>query len=99
MDSRRLRKSAHARSWTWQSSWPLHLPPLVALASFQRAQAREREAPVRQLVFEFVREHALRSGVKLDPKVEGELVERLAEAILAVIQSEQGESHEESDRS
>jgi hypothetical protein len=54
---------------------------------------------VKQLVFEFVRERVLRSGVKLDPKVESELVERMAEAILAVIQSEQGESHEESHRS
>ena len=64
------------------------------VASRKRANAREREAGVRQTLFEFVVEHDVRPDHRLDPKVREELVARMAEAILAVVETKGGQSDE-----
>jgi hypothetical protein len=71
---------------------------LQAVASRERAAAREGEVRVRQLVFEFVAREVARSGLPLEPKVEEELITRMAEAILSVQQAEGGSGNEESRR-
>ncbi len=50
---------------------------------------------VRQLLFEFVAEYVAAAGFPLDPRVQEELVARMAEAILAVLETEGGRSDEE----
>jgi hypothetical protein len=46
-------------------------------------------------VFEFVRQEVARCRLALDPKTEEELIARMAEAILAVLEAEGGSSDEE----
>lgn len=53
---------------------------------------------MKQQVFQFVRELVVHGGLPLDPRVEEELVVRMSEAILAIIEAERGEKHEESTR-
>jgi len=61
------------------------------VASRKRAQAREREVAMRQLRFEFF----AASGVPLDPRTEAELIARMAEWILAIVEAERGGTRNE----
>jgi len=50
---------------------------------------------VRQRLFEFVADYVAESGIVLDPRIEEELIARMAEAIVAVIEAEGGQDDEE----
>jgi hypothetical protein len=49
---------------------------------------------LKQLLFEFVAEYIAATGIPLDPRVQEELVARMAEAILIVLEAEGGRNDE-----
>ena len=65
------------------------------VASRTRAHARESEGTVKQILFEFAAKDVAGFSTPLDPRIEEELIARMAEAILSIIEARGGRNDEQ----